>query len=211
MKKFLKRANRGLLLGGIILVALIIYIIIDYSRFSSEKDSIKNQIEGYMDNFFDYLEANDYDSLLKLVNENWTGKPVMSDFYFTDMTDMSSEISKAANLISNEDIKSKYKVSDVSYRITSNSVKKAGPNMASVTLKYTITLNSPLSMDLILPFGIYYGYISDNTSSSDTTLYSCTLEGEYTLYMYKENGTWKFSQNSGYDGLNNMAAIQEVE
>ena len=211
MKKFLKRANRGLMLGGIILIALIIYIVIDYSRFSSEKDTIKKQIVSYMDSFFKQLEANDYDALLKLVNENWTGKPVMSEYYFTDMTDMSSQISNAADMMSNEAVKNSYKVSDVSYRITSTSVKKAGPNMASVTLTYTITLNNSLSRELILPFGIYDGYYGDDEADSDVKQYTCILQGEYTLYMYNESGTWKFSQNNGYDWLNSMTEVKEAK
>lgn len=211
MKKFLKRANRGLLLGGAILIALIIYIVIDYSRFNSEKSTIKNQIESYMDSFFDCLENCDYEALSKLVNDNWTGKAVMSDYYFTDIADMSYGIKCIANLMSNEDIKNNYKVSDVTYRITSNSVKKAGPNMASVNLKYTITLSNNPSMDLALPFGSYGSYGYDDDSLSGGNQYTCIFEGEYTLYMYKEDGTWKFSQSNGYDQINSMSAVKEVE
>lgn len=206
MKKFFKRANRGLLLGGVILLVLIVYIIVDYSRFSSEKDTIKKQIESYMDSFLTCLEANDYEAVLKLVNDNWTGKAVMNNYYFYDISDITAAVKNAKEQASTENPKYIYDVSDADYRITSTSIKKAGPNMATVTLKYTITLSSNLSLDLILPFQEFYGYGDD-----DTTRYSCVFEGEYTLYMYKENGTWKFSQSSGYDSIYNMTAIEEVE
>ncbi len=210
MKKFFKRVNRGLLLGGIILIALIIYIVIDYSRFNSEKSAIKKQIEDYMDGFFKHLESGDYEALLKLVNDSYTGKAVVSDNYFTDITDMTSEIKNRIEKLSAENNKYDYKISDVSYRITSNSVKKAGPGMAFVKLKYSVSLNGYSSMDIIFPFGIMGGITFDSSPDAKTEQFTYSFEGEYTLYMYKEKGTWKFSQNSGYDWIKNMTSVKEV-
>lgn len=212
MKKFLKRANRGLLLGGVILMALIIYIVIDYSRFNSEKSAIKKQIEDYMDSFFNHLESYDYEALLKLVNDSYTGKAVVSDSYFTDITDMSSKIKSISDSLSTEDKKISHMISNVSYRITSNSVKKAGPNMALVKLKYVVTLNSSSSSELVLPFpfGIYDGITYYDSPPVENEQFTYTFEADYTLYMYYEKGTWKFSQNSGYDQINNITSVKEV-
>lgn len=40
-KKFLKHANRGVTLGGIVLIALIVYINVEHSRFKKEMPEIK--------------------------------------------------------------------------------------------------------------------------------------------------------------------------
>lgn len=200
MKKFLKRANRGLLLGAVILAALVIYITIDYSRFNSEKDVIKKQVDDYIDSFFKLLKNDDYEALSTLVNDNWTLKPVMSDYYFTDKTDMLESAKTSLNNLSDKNQKVNYDISDATYRITGCTVKKAGPNMASVVLKYTAAIdNYSPSMELILPFGICYGYDYDYFNNEDSIKYTWNLESEYTLYMYREDGTWKFSQSSGYD------------
>lgn len=208
MKKFLKRANRGLLLGGIIIFVLVIYIIIDYTRFSSEKDVIKKQVENYIDSFFSFLENEDYEELSTLINNNWTLKPVMSDYYFTTKMDMLEIAETSINNLSDKNQKGYYDISDVTYRITSCSVKKAGPNMASVKLNYTATLNnySPY-MEIMLPFGICYSYTYDDFFNEDIK-YISTFESEYTLYMYKEDGAWKFSQCSGFDS---QSVIEEVK
>ena len=207
MKKFLKRANRGLLLGGVILIALIIYIIIDYSRFSSEKNEIKKQVESYMESFFECLESGDYGALQKVINDNWTGKVVMSDYYLTDMSEMTSHVSRLSKQLSNNEIRKKYDISNTEFRITGSSVKKAGPNMASVTLTYSVSMDSIPSSEHFLPFS-YYG-----TLFSDDTKNTSVFEGEYTLYLYKESGTWKLAQANGYDNIASSTALtlEEVE
>ena len=109
-----------------------------------------------------------------------------------------------------ENKKNDYIISDASYRITSNSVKKAGPGMAFVKLKYSVTLNGYSSMDIIFPFGIMGGITFDSSPDAKTEQFTYSFEGEYTLYMYKEKGTWKFSQNAGYDWIKNMTSVKEV-
>ena len=210
MKKFLKHANRGLLLGAFLIIALVIYIVIDYTRFSGEKDTIRSSIESYMDSFFKNLENSDYDSLSTLIDESWTGKAVMSDYFFYDKTDMEAEVGTVTDSM-DKNSKAEYDVSDVTYRITGCSIKKAGPNIAYVSLNYSATLNNYPSMELILPFREFGSYGIDDTSEGSLTKYKCIYDGEYTLYMYKDSGTWKFSQSNGYDSLNSMTEIQEVK
>lgn len=48
MRSFMRRVNRGLLLGLIIFVIFVVYICIDYHNFNSEKDTIHDTVNDYL-------------------------------------------------------------------------------------------------------------------------------------------------------------------
>ena len=71
MKKFLKHGNRGLLLSGIVLVALIIFIIADYIQFNTQKDEIKAAINNYYSEIFALdTESKTIDEAIALYDKN---------------------------------------------------------------------------------------------------------------------------------------------
>lgn len=195
MKKFLKKANRGLILGSFVLILLVIYIIIDYSSFSSEKPIIKTTLENYISNFYDDLSQNDYTELKKLVNDSWTPKPVVSSYYnyFHDKTYALNSLSDSNNSLGN--------YGEISYEIKKVSVKKSGPNMAyaQITFKASVE-NNNVKMALLDPFCSFDGYWYDKNDDDDSNKnYVYDLGYEYELYLRKEDGEWKISQVSGYN------------
>ena len=48
MKKFLKKTNRGIILSAICLVILVIYVSVDFITFSTQKDTIRQTTENYI-------------------------------------------------------------------------------------------------------------------------------------------------------------------
>jgi hypothetical protein len=49
MKKFLRKANRGLILGGALVIGVTVYVIADLNRFKDEKPVIEQTIAEYAD------------------------------------------------------------------------------------------------------------------------------------------------------------------
>ena len=52
MKKFMKKANRGLLLTAVVLTVMIIYVLADYISFQSEKETINDTVNQYFTDIY---------------------------------------------------------------------------------------------------------------------------------------------------------------
>ena len=47
MKKFLRKVNRGLVLGGVLIIGTTIYIIADLKNFEKEKPAVEQRVTEY--------------------------------------------------------------------------------------------------------------------------------------------------------------------
>lgn len=188
MKRFLKRANRGLILGAFAIVVLVIYIVVDYSNFNSEKPKIKEDVENYIGDFYNCLEKNDLEALKKHVKDSWTGEPVMQTSYYEDKNSMLTLFDQAEA----QNPSSKY--GEITYTMDEMSIKKSGPNMAYVTVKFTASIEYGCCADIIEPFCPYVmcWYYSEE-QNDDRYVYEMDFEG--SLYLRKEDGEWKISQS----------------
>ena len=79
MKKFLKKTNRGIILSAICLVILVIYVSVDYITFSTQKDTIRQTTENYINDVLktnsESVDLNKHRELITdILNNYWTDK-----------------------------------------------------------------------------------------------------------------------------------------
>lgn len=188
MKKFLKKANRGLILGAFALISLIIYIVVDYSSFSNEKIRIKEAVENYIGGFYDTLELDDYKALEMFVKDSWASEPVMNLGYYEDKESMLTLFES----IESEKPTSEY--GEITFSMDEMTIKKCGPNMALVTIKYSAEIEYGCNADIIEPLYPYisYWYYSEE---KDDKRYIYDMDFEGSIYLRKEDGEWKIAQS----------------
>ncbi len=190
MKRFLKKANRGLILGAFALVALVIYIVVDYTSFNNEKPKIKEAVENYIGGFYDVLEQNDFKALEAYVNEKWTSEPVMPTWYFEDKESMSTLF----DTLEEEETYSEY--GEITFDMNKLSIKKSGPDMACVEVNFTAEIEYGSRSDIIEPFFPYLScwYYEENEELKDKRyIYEMDFEG--SIYLRRIDGEWKISQS----------------
>ena len=220
MKIFLKKINRGLILGAILIIIVAIYVIVDYSRFSSEKTIIKSNFEEYNKNFTEALimedlnyskESDTYNNLSNIINKYWCDKKITKDAWtitypriFQELDDKFSD-SKISEDINNKDLHyDNGYILDINYNVKEITIKKAGQNLANVTGTIVYEIYSSDPGYFILPFSTiytydYYGYEDTNNQSIPTGKCLVTeVEDEFNVYMYREDGTWKIAESAGF-------------
>ena len=188
MKRFLKKANRGLLLGGFALILLVIYVVVDYSGFSEEKPKVKETVENYIEKFYEKLSANDYKGISELVDNTWSGETVVSAAY--GYYDDKEELSQFFERHTREEHEEKY--GECSYEIDKLTVSKAGPDVSKVEFVYEATIEYGNSGNYLSPFEPYTSGWYDEQDNIATYEYKITYEVE--AYLIKEDGDWKFVQ-----------------
>lgn len=188
MKRFLKKANRGLLMGAFALFLLVIYVVVDYSGFNDEKPKVKEAVEDYLDKFYEKLSDNDYKGICELVEDTWSDKTVASEVfgYFDDKKKLSLFLENYANEKHSE------KYGNCLYEIDSMSVTKAGPNIAKVNFIYKATVEYGSSGSYLSPFEPYNS-VWYNEEENDA-VYEYEITYEVKAYLVKEDGTWKLTQ-----------------
>lgn len=228
MKKFLKKANRGLLLSAIILVVLVIYIVSDYFSFQSQKDTINQTVNNY---FTDIYNANltktgtlteHCDEIKKIIRSYWSDAETF-DSWTTRQSDM---IDYAEYLITDKE--AVLDISDVNFSISQMKVKKIGPGYASVTLSYSVSITGKSNSYAITPS--YCRILSENEDSwdededmddlKDSTENNGTSKKEPVLgtlkysvpeaviELHKEDGTWKICS---FDAYSNSSSFVPAE
>lgn len=227
MKKFLKRANRGLILGGIILVILVIYLVIDYATFSAQKDDIANVVKGYIAEI-DALNT-DADSFDETKFDDTMAKiQTILDTYFCDKSGSQGSYVYTKSKLYTEYAESKTwvelqadgsSITDADYEYSNFSVKKNGPGSAYVTvnLTYNYVIEIPSasfnyddadSEDsyVMADFGVFgptgFSFIDPEVSTydleaSETITRNESLTAIYYLELYKVDGEWKISNIDG--------------
>lgn len=191
MRRFLKKANRGLLVGAFALILLVIYVIVDYSSFSNEKPKIKETLENYITNFYAELSTNDYEGVKEIVIDSWTDEPVDTFGYYYDDKDGILSVIDEAKGYSNAG-----KYSNNSVAIESISIKKSGPGMALAKVKFEAAIEYGWEGDFIDPFTSYATYLCADIADKEDQRYTYELDYECEVYLLQVDGEWKLSQAS---------------
>ncbi len=194
MKRFLKKANRGLILGAFALVLLVIYIVVDYSSFSSEQPQIKEAVENYIGEFYKRLSEEDFSGISKLMNDTWTDEIVVEKSYYDDKEILSQFFEE----VSNDEKDMKY--GDITYKVKSMSVSKAGPGLAKVLMVYEASIEYGVSGNYMAPFMPYFtGWYVTEDEEELNKQYIYEVQYECDLYLRKVDGKWRIAQSSGMD------------
>jgi hypothetical protein len=214
-KTFCKRANRGLILGAVLLIGLIVYIAVDESNFRAQTPAIRQTITDYCDG----LEAASVypESLQKtgsklttqaasqmqkeleaLLNQHWITSRYTGTGYRKDKNSTLEDM--VFNL--QENTKREGYVKKMSLNLGQIKVNKDGPGAASVTFEYSLVAEYTGSPAVFAPgtnILLDESYGSQNVNMNSTTLKRQTIEC-YEVHADLESidGEWKITQMVSY-------------
>lgn len=207
-KTILRKMNRGLLLGLVILIGLIIYISIDESNFKKEKPQIIQSLMQYAEDMqkvsitpTDYqkldakipadVQQNQIKQMHDIINQYWTQSQAKGNNYSLSKSSYTYELEQMIK--NNADGKGYIEKWSVKLEDGMN-IAKSGPDAATVTARYTTVLEYAGLPEYICYFhvmsvdNIYNGGSAD---SKDANLKRLTITGEVTVEMLRINGEWK--------------------
>lgn len=228
LKKVWKKANRGVLLAGILIVILACYVTVDKITFNSEKPEINQLMENYIEEYLTTLVSSEQviqnngvwdDAARKAQKETQTSvvsKYWTSTFYssgrWSYQLDKSS-IVDSIQLVHDDLLKNQTGfISNIEHLISKVKINKNGPNAAyyTCTLKMTMTSTGDIEYAFLNGNSIntnqnYYGESTDTMREQSTT-YEFDLEVE----LLREKGEWKIS-NFEPSGWSSYSAQGEKE
>ncbi len=199
MKNFLKRANRGLILGAIVLVGFVAFVIADTTAFKKNKPQIETAVTDYLDALSECaVTSQSREEFQKkadrLLADYWcTGNNGSnSDYYFFNITNYRDELETAAKEIYSEKGKNE-KITKWNAKPSNFSITKAGTGYAKVAFTCNITAEFIGDPYLITPCEIWRisDFLYRESDSDEKVLSQFSLEIDYELNMKQTDGTWK--------------------
>lgn len=222
IKKFLRRMNRGVLLGGIIVVGLVIYIVVDTVNFKKDIPMFEQFIEDYYADISEIAVTPKENQSVKdlgitekeltrvkeeyrsFIDENWTN--YSNDlYYYTTKEDV------IGNVDNFNGIQTKYLegyVTDWNYRLSRIKVNKLGPNIVSITYVDDVTVDftgNPLIMNVDgLATPTFMGFVGNHDElKGKVNMEKATSSSERTIKLKKVDGKWKiYGSENFYGGYN---------
>jgi hypothetical protein len=195
MKKFSKRVNRGLLLGGIVLAGFIAFVITDTISFKKNKPVIEDEIKSYVSSLEDLGVTQNMDKssftseISDLINNYWTftDEKTSSFYYGLNQNEFRNNLEIMAN-----DAKSNAYVSKWTAKIGKVSISKAGPGYATATFDCQLVAEFAGNAYLLTPSNAMttdsYAYYGE---ASPTGLSRISIDAQYQATMTKKDGKWK--------------------
>jgi hypothetical protein len=219
LKNQLKRTNRGILLAGIAVVALVIYIIYDEVTFSNGVPEMRGQIHDFFDELAEVsLNAQDMkEQYINLINEVMIYPPNeiqntnqgMGGWRYT--MDKNHFLEQASVLDNSGGSVTKYE-----YRINRIDITKEGPGLASVNIRYMLTIETkggaaaavtPSGAEL-LDYHMYQWSPNFDGSQGDYNLeVRFEMSGNLYIETKRQFGQWKFYGMSGWNDMNDVTVL----
>lgn len=216
MKKFLKKANRGLLLGGIVLAGFVAFVITDTISFKKNKPVIEDEIKSYVSALESVGVTKDADkdvlekSIDALISDYWTFSNEKNESYYYGLNQ--NEFKNNLELITSNQEEGAY-VSKWTAKVGTINISKAGPGFAQVSFDcqivaefsgnaYLLTPGDAMTMDCYA----YYG------ESVPTELSKISVDRTYEATMTQKDGKWKICYVESY-GWNSseITSVDEQE
>ncbi len=213
MRNFWKRTNRGLLLGGVLVLGTSIYVAIDYGRFSNGREDMQKVLSDYAQALAQASVAPDsqaqygyektsaeqdalYNTLSEIVKEYWTDSFDSQYDYYPRKADMLGSV----RYLAYEDDMPGY-ITSYNCNISQLELKKNGPGAAAFTMATEIVIDSygccsfPMldtRWDIYYEEGAFSGDMTDDMifedmTPSDTEIKD-TEEGADDELTYYEGG-----------------------
>lgn len=225
MKNFLKRANRGLILGAVVLVGFIAFVITDTARFKKNKPQIEAGIRSYVDALAECAVTPDskeefQEKNNELVNSCWCSDADSGTNYQygTNISSYRSQLQYVADeSFSNK--KDTGKVTGWKANLHDFNITKSGGKFAKVDFYCDITADFVGDPYLISPSDIIkisdYAYYGDDAheaaiKSNQPQKMSTTIE--YVAQMKEIDGKWKIARIDSWGWHNvQITASDEAE
>lgn len=192
MKKFLKRANRGLLLAAVAAAGVAVFTLADNAGFDKDKPKLETLVREYLNEVkqVNLAAPADRQALAKaLINEYWceTGERYsMNGVLKDEMLNYIDSVSETADVTDYTDVE------------RSLTVKKNGFRSAKAIIQYDVSMEmDPLAggyQILGLESGYYYyGRAAGTTAQEEDGSTAGTVNKNLTvtLYLYEKDGEWK--------------------
>lgn len=227
MKKFLRKVNRGLVLGGVLIIGTTIYIIADLKNFEKEKPAVEQRVTEYTqavakfnitpDKYREYnitLGTEDSQKIAAdwqaIIDEYWIDKKILENDIFYAYDDK-SYLEKSVNYYIEN--KQRGYVTDISIDLTDCKIKKDGPNAAVMTCVANIYYVGLENSGIFTPGGYnnHYTYF-DNESPIEPKLMQTTFSEEITFFLEKKADDWKITKSETYGQMDvNVSKVQESD
>lgn len=227
MKKFLRKANRGLILGGVLIIGVTAYVAVDLNRFKEEKPLIEQTINEYADAVEkfnitpeQYRELNvkyskdDSDKQIsefnKFADEYWISGVEVNDDLYTWLIDKDYFRGSMRNLIDN---KQRGYITDFSVDITDCKINKDGPNAAIVSCMANIYYVGTENSAVITPAGYNEHYtFFDPESPIEPRVMQTSFSQDCNFYMERKSEGWKITKCDYMDSYDVMVTpVQDSE
>lgn len=200
LKNFLKRANRGLILGAIVLAGFIAFAVSDTLGFKKNKLQIEAAVNEYTDALAECAvtpsdKASAEDMVSELTEKYWCSDKNSGVETGWDMNSYKSEfkdmISKSFSQPDNSEVK-KWRANNYDFRII-----KAGAGYALAEFTCEITAEYSGDPYLATPFDtMLVSYVSDSESSSAVSKISFNSNGR--LKLKESGGKWRICEAISY-------------
>lgn len=226
MKNFLKRANRGLILGAIVLVGFIAFVITDTIRFKKSKPQIENDVKAYIDALADCAVTPDSKEEFQkksneLINSYWisdSGSGNADNYYGMNIGSYRNQM----EMVADESFSGKndigkvtgWKANPYSFNIT-----KAGSKFAKVNFTCDIAADFVGNPYLISPESIlsisdyaYYDDIANETAVKSNRPQKISTTIEYEAQLKEVGGKWKIARIASWGWHNvQITASEDTE
>lgn len=220
-KKRLKKANRGIILGIILIIGVVIFTVIDNANFKKEKPEIETVVENFITelgnknvlpekyrNFKGDIPEPEKEAMMsdfsKFIDEYWV---------FRNQTDgfRSSELKSSYNDALNIAFESNEYLSECTMEARNIKVRKAGPNCATAEFELYSLITSTEQSEIVTPtynesLGWYTEYSEENY---EPKLSKYRLEGSYTLSLERTSDGWKIYMSDGY--INSFTLVSSAD
>lgn len=202
LKKFLRRVNRGLLLGGIVLAGFVVFVITDTISFKKNKPVIEDEIKSYVSMLEDVgvnkgSDQTSYkEGIDSLINKYWTFSDEKSDLFYYSLNQ--NEFKNILELNMNDSDPNAY-VSKWTAKVNNIDISKAGPGYAMVSFDCQIVAEFSGNACIVNPCDamtvnnyVYYG------EKVPTGLSRISIDGYYKMLMTQKDGKWKICMAESY-------------
>ncbi len=226
MKKFLRKANRGLILGGILVIGLAVYIVTDLNRFKTEKPLIEQTVKEFSAALADYnVTPEKYRELNAQYSTADSEKRIeefsqFTDKYWISIDDAINEMYGWASL--KEDFKNsmtqlldnkdKGYITEFSAELNDCKVNKDGPNCAVMTCTANLYFVGTENCTIICPGGYDDSYMwYDEEEMGEPEVVQTSLSQDCTFYLERTSDGWKITKCEFYDMDSYITAIEDTE
>ncbi len=197
----LKRINRGLVLGAVLIVAVVICVVYQTVSFSKYDSDVESAIKDYLDAMctanIESSNSTSNEKFVELVNKYWESGGSENAFDYNTFTKATTLKTLNYDL---ENVNGSYE--SVNYEITDMNISRYGQGCAKVTLSYTVSCiyyGNPLYFDG--DYWTLYEFSYDDDYPNENDKYSLQIDYmEDTFILKLSDGEWKIinSQPSGW-------------